>query len=316
MRPEGETVPAIPPEELFSLAPDRPDVSGAVLVEMLDGFIDAGNARRLAREALLEAGDPQPVATFDVDLLHDYRARRPPMIFESDHWESYESPVLDVVRVLDAAGTPYLLLRGSEPDVMWSRFADAVIQLVDLLGVRVTVGTNAIPMAVPHTRPVGVTAHASRPELIRGYQPWVTSVQVPGSAGHLIEHRLATAGHDSMGFAVHVPHYLAQAAFPPAAEALIGSLSRATGLDLPTGSLPEASREAHESIAALVAQSEELVELVRTLETQYDAVVASRAEALDADGTVAGQQLPTAEELGAELERFLADQTRKRDDPS
>jgi hypothetical protein len=309
-------VPAIPPEELFSLAPDRPDVSGAVLVEMLDGFIDAGNARRLAREALLETGDPQPVATFDVDLLHDYRARRPPMIFESDHWESYESPVLDVVRVLDAAGTPYLLLRGSEPDVMWSRFADAVIQLVELLGVRVTVGTNAIPMAVPHTRPVGVTAHASRPELIRGYQPWVTSVQVPGSAGHLIEHRLATAGHDSMGFAVHVPHYLAQAAFPPAAEALIGSLSRATGLDLPTGSLPEASREAHESIAALVAQSEELVELVRTLETQYDAVVASRAEALDADGTVAGQQLPTAEELGAELERFLADQTRKRDDPS
>lgn len=311
-----ETVPAIPPEELFSLAPDRPEVSGAVLVEMLDGFIDAGNARRLAREALLETGDPQPVATFDVDLLHDYRARRPPMIFESDHWESYESPVLDVVRVLDAAGTPYLLLRGSEPDVMWSRFADAVIQLVELLGVRVTVGTNAIPMAVPHTRPVGVTAHASRPELIRGYQPWVTSVQVPGSAGHLIEHRLATAGHDSMGFAVHVPHYLAQAAFPPAAEALIGSLSRATGLDLPTGSLPEASREAHESIAALVAQSEELVELVRTLETQYDAVVASRAEALDADGTVAGQQLPTAEELGAELERFLADQTRKRDDPS
>jgi hypothetical protein len=316
VRPEGEKVPAIPPEELFSLAPDRPDVSGAVLVAMLDGFIDAGNARRLAREALLETGDPQPVATFDVDLLHDYRARRPPMIFESDHWESYEPPVLDVVRVLDAAGTPYLLLRGSEPDVMWSRFADAVIQLVELLGVRVTVGTNAIPMAVPHTRPVGVTAHASRPELIRGYQPWVTSVQVPGSAGHLIEHRLATAGHDSMGFAVHVPHYLAQAAFPPAAEALIGSLSRATGLDLPTGSLPEASREAHESIAALVAQSEELVELVRTLETQYDAVVASRAEALDADGTVAGQQLPTAEELGAELERFLADQTRKRDDPS
>lgn len=309
-------MPAIPPEELFSLAPDRPEVSGAVLVEMLDGFIDAGNARRLAREALLEAGDPQPVASFDVDLLHDYRARRPPMIFESDHWESYESPVLDVVRVLDATGTPYLLLRGSEPDVMWSRFADAVIQLVELLDVRVTVGTNAIPMAVPHTRPVGVTAHASRPELIRGYQPWVTSVQVPGSAGHLIEHRLATAGHDSMGFAVHVPHYLAQAAFPPAAEALIGSLSRATGLDLPTGSLPEASREAHESIAALVAQSEELVELVRTLETQYDAVVASRAEALDADGTVAGQQLPTAEELGAELERFLADQTRKRDDPS
>ena len=307
--------PAVPPEELFTLAPDRPDVSGSVLVEMLDGFIDAGGARRLARDALVGAGEPVPVATFDVDLLHDYRARRPPMLFVQDHWESYESPVLDIVALQDESGTPYLLLRGSEPDVMWDRFAAAVIQVVEALGVRLTIGTNAIPMAVPHTRPVGVTAHASRPDLISGYQPWVTTVQVPGSAGHLIEHRLATTGHDSMGFAVHVPHYLAQAGFPPAAEALIGAIARGSGLSLPLGTLPEASREAHESIASLVEQSEELVELVRTLETQYDAVVASRADALDANGTVGGQPLPTAEELGAELERYLAEQSKRPDDP-
>jgi hypothetical protein len=309
-------VAAISPEDLFSLAPDRPDVTGSVLVEMLDGFIDAGGARRLARDTLLATGEPRPVATFDVDLLHDYRARRPPMLFVQDHWESYEPPELDIVQVLDAAGTPYLLLRGSEPDVMWDRFAAAVLRLVEELGVRLTIGTNAIPMAVPHSRPVGVTAHASRPELIRGYQPWVATVQVPGSAGHLIEHRLGVAGHDSMGFAVHVPHYLAQAAFPPAAETLIGAISRGSGLSLPVGELPDASREAQESIASLLAQSDELVELVRTLETQYDAVVESRADALDADGTVAGQPLPTAEELGAELERYLAEQTKRRpDDP-
>ena len=307
---------AIPPEELFTLAPDRPDVAGSVLIEMLDGFIDAGAARRLAREAMLEGREVRPVASFDVDLLHDYRARRPPMLFEQDHWESYESPVLDIVQVLDSSGTPYLLLRGSEPDVMWDRFATAVILLVEQLDVRLTIGTNAIPMAVPHSRPVGVTAHASRPELISGYQPWVATVQVPGSAGHLIEHRLAVAGHDSMGFAVHVPHYLAQAAFPPAAETLIGAMSRGSGLSLPVGTLPEASREAQESIASLLAQSDELVDLVRTLETQYDAVVESRADALDASGTVAGQPLPTAEELGAELERYLAEQTKRRpDDP-
>ena len=309
-------MPAIPPDELFSLAPGRPEVGGAVLVEMLDGFIDAGNARRLARETLLASGDTVPVARFDVDLLHDYRARRPSMLFVQDHWESYEPPVLEIVQTRDDQGRPYLLLHGSEPDVMWERFADAVVHLVELLGIRLTVGTNAIPMAVPHTRPVGITAHAARPELVSGYQPWVATVQVPGSAAHLLEHRLARAGHDSMGFAVHVPHYLAQAAYPPAAEAMIGAIARATGLSLPVGSLPEASREAHESIAALVAQSEELVELVSTLETQYDAVVASRAQALEASGEVAGQALPTADELGAELERFLAEQARRRgDDP-
>ena len=307
------TGPAVPPEALFSLAQDRPDTAGLVLIEMLDGFIDAGGARRLAREQLLEARETVPVVTFDVDLLHDYRARRPPMLFVQDHWESYEAPALGIVQLIDAAGAPYLLLHGSEPDVMWDRFSAAIVQVVDELGVRLTVGTNAIPMGVPHTRPVGVTAHASRPEMVADYQPWVATVQVPGSAAHLIEHRLAVTGHDSMGFAVHVPHYLAQAGFPPAAEALLAAVGRATGLSLPIGSLSEASREAQDTIAGLVAQSDELTELVRTLETQYDAVVTARGEALA--GGLVGGELPTADELGAELERFLRDQTKRPDDP-
>jgi hypothetical protein len=303
----------VPPEQLYELAPDLPDLTGTVLVEMLDGFIDAGAARRLARDQLLAAGEPRVVARFDVDLLHDYRARRPPMLFVRDHWESYEAPVLDLVQVADQDGTPYLVLFGSEPDVMWDRFATALVDLVRRLGIRLTVGTNAIPMAVPHTRPVGITAHAAQPDLIAGYHPWVATVQVPGSAGHLAEYRLAEAGLASMGFAVHVPHYLAQAAYPPAAEALLGAIARATGLALPLGSLPAATAETQAQVAALVAQSEELTELVRTLETQYDEVVADRGAALGDGAGIAGP-LPTADELGAELERFLAEQSRRRGD--
>jgi hypothetical protein len=302
-------VVAVPPEELFRLEPGLPDLSGTVLVEMLDGFIDAGAARRLTREHLLAASPSLPVAIFDVDLLHDYRARRPPMTFAADHWEAYEAPTLEIRRLTDEAGTPFLVLAGSEPDVMWERFADAVLMLVDRLGCRLVVGTNAIPMAVPHTRPIGITAHAARRELIEGYEPWVASVQVPGSAGHLLEHRLAETGHDSMGFAVHVPHYLAQAAYPPAAEALVRAVGRATGLTLGLGSLEDASREAQQAVAALVAQSEELTELVQTLETQYDAVVADRGTSL-----TEAASLPTGDELGAELERFLADRWRKGGD--
>jgi hypothetical protein len=232
------------------------------------------------------------------------------MLFVEDHWERYTAPTLEIRRLTDEAGAPYLVLCGSEPDVMWDRFAAAVMLLVDRLGVRLTVGTNAIPMAVPHTRPIGITAHASRKDLIAGYEPWVASVQVPGSAGHLLEHRLSTSGHDAMGFAVHVPHYLAQAAYPPAAEALLRAVARGSGLALPVGALEEASKEAQQAVAALVGQSDELGELVRTLETQYDAAVADRGASLTEAGS-----LPTGDELGAELERFLAEQARKRDDP-
>jgi hypothetical protein len=302
-------VAAVPPDELFTVAAHLPDLRGVPLVEMLDGFIDAGMARRLTRDHLFSTCETAPVATFDVDLLHDYRARRPPMVFDADHWESYEAPTLEVRLLRDGAGAPFLVLAGSEPDVMWERFVAAVGLLVDRLGVGLVIGTNAIPMAVPHTRPIGITAHAARKELIEGYQPWVSRVQVPGSAAHLLEHRLALAGHDSLGFAVHVPHYLAQAAFPPAAEALLRALTRATGLVLEVDGLEELSRQTQESIAGLVAQSEELTELVRTLETQYDAVVADRGTTLSEAGS-----LPTADELGAELERFLAERSRKRDD--
>ncbi|HEU5034635.1 MAG TPA: PAC2 family protein [Mycobacteriales bacterium] len=301
---------AVPPEELFEITGDVSELQGLVLIEALDGFIDAGGARRLTRDHLLGGAEPETVVTFDVDLLHDYRARRPPMTFAADHWESYEPPTLDIRRLTDAAGAPYLLLSGSEPDVMWERFAAAVLLVARRLGVHLTVGTNAIPMAVPHTRPIGLTAHAARHELIADYAPWVGTVQVPGSAGHLLEHRLAEAGFDSMGFAVHVPHYLAQANYPPAAEALVRAIARATGLVLPVGPLEEAAREMQQSIAGLIGQSEELTELVQTLESQYDAAVADRGASLTETAS-----LPTGDELGAELERFLAEQSRKRDEP-
>src|SRR3954453_1297687 len=89
--PRGErTVGLLPPEELFSVEDGPQPSPGLVLVEMLDGFIDAGAARRLARGHLL----PRPsqlVARFDTDVLHDYRARRPPMLFVENHWQSYET---------------------------------------------------------------------------------------------------------------------------------------------------------------------------------------------------------------------------------
>jgi hypothetical protein len=232
------------------------------------------------------------------------------MIFERDHWESYDAPSLEMRALTDAAGTAYLVLVGPEPDVMWERFVSAVTLVVDALDVRLTIGTNAIPMAVPHSRPAGLTAHGSRPELLEGYPPWVATVQVPASAGHLLEHRLATGGRDAMGFAVHVPHYLAQAAYPPAAEALVTAVARAGGLSIPLDALVAAGREAQESITGLVAQSEELQTLVATLEQQYDAFVAARGT----DPLAAAGPLPTADELGAELERFLAEQARRRDD--
>ncbi|MFF5181046.1 proteasome assembly chaperone family protein [Micromonospora sp. NPDC000316] len=301
------------PHELYELTDDLPDLGQPVLIQALTGFVDAGNASRLAREQLLTSLESRPIATFDVDQLFDYRSRRPVMTFVEDHWESFDAPKLELHLLHDDDETPFLLLTGPEPDLQWERFSAAVAGLAIRLDVRLTVGLNSIPMAVPHTRPTGVTAHATRPELISGYEPWLQRVQVPGSVGHLLEFRLGEQGRDALGFAAHVPHYVAQTEYPAAAEVLLTSVSRSTGLLLPGDGLRSAAEVVRVEIDRQVAQTEDAAALVQALEEQYDAFARGRGEKslLAAD---AGP-LPTADELGAELERFLAEQTRPGDTP-
>lgn len=190
------------PRELYVLAEEQPapgEIDRPVLVHALGGFIDAGSAGRLAGEHLLSSLKHHVLATFDVDQLYDYRARRPAMTFVEDHWESYDAPQLVLQEVRDSAGTGFLMLTGPEPDTQWERFVAAVVQLVDRYDVRLTVGVHAIPMAVPHTRPAGMTAHATRKNLVSSQPSWVGNVQVPGNVAGLLELRLGEAGKDAAG---------------------------------------------------------------------------------------------------------------------
>ncbi|MEU4157203.1 PAC2 family protein [Actinoplanes sp. NPDC026670] len=295
------------PHGLYEVTGELPALDGPVLIQALTGFVDAGTAIQLARENLLEHLETEIVATFDLDQLLDYRSRRPPMIFVADHFESYEEPSLALHLVKDQLGTPFLLLAGPEPDLQWERFIAAVTGLIDRLGVSVTVGLNAIPMAVPHTRPVGVTAHATDKRLLGEHESWLQRVQVPASVGNLLEFRLGQSGRDALGYAAHVPHYLAQTGYPAAAEVLLDSVSESTGLALPTGGLRDAAKAVRDEVDKQVADDEQAGRLVTSLEAQYDAFLRGRQGNLLADSDT---PLPTAEELGAELERFLAEQSR------
>ncbi|WP_283138010.1 proteasome assembly chaperone family protein [Rhizohabitans arisaemae] len=301
------------PTDLYELSDDVPDLTDPVLLCHLDGFVDAGSAGRLAASHLLDGLEHRVVARFDTDRLLDYRARRPVMVYDADHWESYTRPELVVYAVRDTVGLDFLLLTGLEPDREWERFTAAVRGLVKRLGVRLTATFHGIPMAVPHTRPISVIAHATRPELVASYRPWMGKVQVPGSAAALLELRLGEEGHDAMGFAVQVPHYLAQTEYPHAALAVLETLSLATGLTLPMDGLRESADRTLAEIESQIADSPEISSAVTGLEEQYDAY--TRAE--DRGSLMAEEPgtVPTADELGAQFERFLAEQDRRNENP-
>ncbi|MFE3900890.1 PAC2 family protein [Streptomyces sp. NPDC059153] len=281
--------------------------AGLVMLYHFDGYIDAGETGEQIVDGLLETLPHQIVASFDHDRLVDYRARRPLLTFRRDRWAAYETPTLDVRVVQDATGAPFLLLSGPEPDVEWERFAAAVEQIVERLGVRLAVNFHGIPMGVPHTRPVGITPHGNRTDLMPGHRSPFDEAQVPGSAEALVEYRLMEAGHDVLGVAAHVPHYVARSAYPDAALTALESITAATGLVLPT--VAHALRtEAHRTQTEIDRQidqgDEELVSLVEGLEHQYDAVAGSETR-----GNLVAEpvDLPSADEIGLEFERFLAE---------
>ncbi|WP_369138577.1 proteasome assembly chaperone family protein [Modestobacter versicolor] len=302
--PEAE--PLLAREAAVSSPEER---RGLVLVHDLSGEFDAAHAGSLAGAHLLDALPAQLIARFDVDALVDYRGHRPRMVFSGDRYESVSAPEIGIYALEDDAGEPFLLLHGAEPDHAWERFIAAVLQLVERLGVTRVVALHAIPMPVPHTRPVTVTAHATRRELIESYPVYWGEMRIPGSVGALLELRLGEAGVDALGVAAHVPHYLAQATYPAASLTLLEHLEKLTGLHVPTEVLREAAEANRTDVDEQIGRSTENTAVVAALEEQFDSFTAAR----DDTGLLGfGGEMPTGEELGAQIEQFLAEQDGDR----
>jgi proteasome assembly chaperone (PAC2) family protein len=291
------------PRSLYTLSDDVDvDLDRPVLVHALTGFVDAGSATRLVTDHLLSSLEHEVVATFDADQLVDYRSRRPAMVFDRDHYTSFEEPRLQLHAVRDLDGRAFLLLTGPEPDTQWERFVVAVRELVERFSVSTTIGLHAIGMPVPHTRPLGVLGHANQAGLVPQSQTWPGTVRIPGSAAALLELRLGESGHPALGFVVQVPHYLAESSYPDAAAALVDRLADEAGLSVPRAALLSAAEQTREAIAAQVAASEEVGQVVAALEEQYDAYMGARGRR---SLLAAEETLPSADELAAEVEQFL-----------
>jgi hypothetical protein len=293
---------------------------GPVMLTALDGFLDAGSASGLAVAHLLESSPGRVVASFEVDEFYDYRARRPPMSFVRDHYSDYEAPRLVVRLMHDERSTPYLLLTGPEPDIRWEAFAEAVRTVVRHFEVRLTVSVGSVPMAVPHTRPVQVTNHATSKRLLIADNVWRGEIRIPSSAQSLLELRLGEWGHDATGFVAHIPHYVAQFGYPEAAAAMLRQVASVTGLQWDVVALDAAAAERQAEIAEQVADSDEVRAVVAGLEQQYDAFHRDDSDygggpnLIQEDGALPeASELPTGEELGAQFEQFLAglDQTEE-----
>lgn len=295
-------------DELFRWHPgvESTDEPVSTLVLTVTSFGDAGHAQNHLHQNFLAELSHHELGEFDIDALLDHRDSRPAIVFDEDHFSDYHRPRMVLSELTDELGQHFLLLDGPEPALRWEALSRAVEEIIDSVGVRLTVVTDSIPMPAPHTRPVQVTRWASRPELILGHTSEFGKIQMPASFPTMLGQRLGESGHDVIGLAAHVPHYLSDIDYPDAARALVEALHQVSGLALPSHALAVAAGAVRAQIASQVENSEDLTRMLSALEEQYDARTGQRAL------TSPSVQVPSADDIGAEVEDFL----RSMDSPT
>jgi hypothetical protein len=282
----------VPIHQRFEFRPPR----NPVLVMHLEGWVDAGLGGATAVAALLEATETVPVATFDGEELIDMRARRPVLHIENGRHRGLTWRDITLALGTDAADNDVLFLVGPEPDFRWRTFTAEVSELCVELGVRVAVGLGAFPAPAPHTRAVRLAATASDDELAGriGFVPG--SIQVPAGIQAALEQGLAGVGIPAVGLWARVPHYVAGLPYPAASIALLNGLSVVAGLSVDTSGLQAAADVAIQRVEALISNSSEHQEMVKQLEKQLDTTEGNPLQL---------GEIPSGDEIAAELERFL-----------
>lgn len=274
-----------------------PDLNEPVLVVGLEGWIDAGIAASTAVATLLDTLPTEVLATFDTEYFIDQRARRPLARIVDGVTTELTWPEIQLRYGRDGDGADVLFLVGPEPDFHWSDFVDVVTDAAGRFDVRLVVGLGAFPAPTPHTRPVRVigTAPAASAELLASVGTVSGEIEVPAGIGTALELGFAELDMDVVTLWARVPHYVASMPYPQAAMALLDALARVAGLTLDSTKLRTAADEARRHVDELVTNNPEHSSMVERLEQAAD----------QTEGTSLGEELPSSEELAAELERFL-----------
>lgn len=269
------------------------------LVMALEGWVDAGGAASSAARTLRRSLPHELLATFDADQLIDHRSRRPTLRITNGVNTNLRWPEIRLnAAVVTPAGRSILMLSGPEPDMRWHQWSAEVVELVKRLGVELVVGLGAFPAPVPHTRPVRLVSTGNNAENAGrvGFLP--VTLDVPAGAQGVLEYSFGEAGIPTIGLWARVPHYVAGMPYPAASAALLGELANLIGVTVDTGRLQEAAAATRAQIDELISASDEHEAMVRQLEAQHDS-----------EATVTLEDLPTGDEIAAELERFLKGQS-------
>jgi len=274
-----------------------PPIVDPVLIVAMEGWIDAGYGAQTALTHLLDIMDTDVLATFDTEYFIDQRARRPMARIIDGVTTELTWPEIQLRYGKDRDGADLIFLVGPEPDFHWSDFVDIVTDAAGRFDIRVVVGLGAFPAPAPHTRPTRVigTASAQSAHLLASIGTVNGEIEVPAGITSALELGFAEVNIDMVTLWARVPHYVASLPYPEAAAALIDGLAGTAGLSLDSSELRRSADEARQHVEDMMSGNPDHNQMIEQLEQAVDSEIS----------TPLGGEIPSGEELAAELEKFL-----------
>ena len=273
---------------------DLPHLRSPVLVCAFRGWNDAAAAASTALTTIGNALDAEPIASIDPEEFFDFQSTRPNVVLEDGETRRIEWPANDFSYCrLPSADRDLILLDGTEPNLRWRTFSESVATAAYALGVEFVITLGALIAEVAHTLPVPITGLASSQHLVDELELERSNYEGPTGIVGIVHDLCAQTGIDSASLWAAVPHYVAAVPNPKAALALLRRLEGLTGIAVEASELEEETSDYERQIARAVAANPEIEDLV------------ARIEAEQVDMIEEGEELPSADSIAQEFQRFL-----------
>lgn len=271
-----------------------------VLVAAFRGWNDAGDAASFAASHLGRVWSAADLASIDPEDFYDFQAVRPQVELVDGTTRKISWPANEF-RAARLAGARHdvILLVGTEPSTKWRTFSGLIVELAKEHGVKLVITLGALLADVPHSRPVQITGTAVDPELIQRLNLHRSRYEGPTGIVGVLHEAFSKAGIDSASLWAAVPHYLAVTPNPKAALALVERATQLLGTAAEIDDLVRATTIYEERVTEMVSGDEDVQAYVRMLEERTD----EQEDLEEMDPS----QMPTGEDIAAELERFLRD---------
>jgi len=237
------------------------------------------------------------IAEIDPEDFFDFQASRPTITLTEGQTRRIEWPHNNLIAArVPAADRDLVLLDGTEPNLRWRTFSEAVATAADALGVEMVITLGSLVAEVSHTLPVPVTGLASDEQLVEELDLQRSSYEGPTGIVGVVHDCCRQVGMRSASLWAAVPHYVAAVPNPKAALALLRRLEGLTGIAVEATELEEETASYEEQIDRAIAANPEIEELV------------DRIEAEQADQLQSPEDLPSADSIARDFQHFLRQQ--------